>query len=148
MPKGIRNPKVVNVNPQQIDGDTERKLYVDDSKYSAPSDRVATFSEEIVTDPNTGGMQSKLEYRFDLVDPYAMFQLAGILDFGAKKYAPNNWRKLPIDTHINHALAHIWAYQDGDTQEDHLGHAFCRLMFALGVTHDTAKQAIKQCTSN
>jgi hypothetical protein len=28
---------------------------------------------------------------------------------------------------------HILAYLAGDKQDDHLGHAFCRMMFALGV---------------
>lgn len=83
-----------------------------------------------------GGSQSQLNVRFDLIDAKAMFRLAAILDYGAKKYTPNNWRLIPIDDHLNHALTHIFGYLAGDTQDDHLGHAFCRLMFALGVTKD------------
>lgn len=79
-----------------------------------------------------GGLQSLLNLRFDLLDTKAMFQLAGILDYGAKKYGENNWRKILVESHLNHALTHIFAYLQHDTQDDHLGHAFCRLMFALG----------------
>lgn len=31
--------------------------------------------------------------QLELISPIAMVGLAGILTFGAKKYAPNNWRK-------------------------------------------------------
>lgn len=79
-----------------------------------------------------GGKQSSLNVRFDLLDPKAIFALAYILDEGAKKYSENNWRKVSQKDHINHALMHIFAHLNGDTQDDHLEHAFCRMMMALG----------------
>jgi len=78
-----------------------------------------------------GGKQSKSPYRFDLVDGKAMFRLAGVLAYGATRYAPNNWRLISLQDHLNHALQHLFAYLAGDTQDDHLGHALCRLMFAV-----------------
>jgi hypothetical protein len=83
-----------------------------------------------VTSPN-GAKQSALPYRFDLMDARALFQLAAILHTGAEKYGVDNWRGLPRNDHVNHALMHIYAYLAGDTQDDHLGHAFCRLMMAV-----------------
>lgn len=87
-----------------------------------------------------GGRQSELNYRFDLIDGMAMFRIAGILHEGAKKYGEENWRNIPTMDHINKAVAHLYAYKlstqnrlsDAD-KDDHLGHAFCRLMFACGV---------------
>lgn len=79
-----------------------------------------------------GGSQSQLDLRFDLLDTKAMFRLASILNYGANKYGDNNWRNIPTRDHINHALTHIFAYLQNDQQDDHLGHAFCRLMMALG----------------
>lgn len=78
-----------------------------------------------------GGKQSRLDYRFDLVDPLTMFTLARILNEGAVKYGEYNWEKISLNDNLNHALSHIYAYLAGDSQDDHLGHAFCRLMFAL-----------------
>lgn len=78
-----------------------------------------------------GGKQSALDYRFDLVDPLTMFTLARILDEGSRKYGDWNWRNITQSDNINHALSHIYAFLAGDKQDDHLGHAFCRLMFAL-----------------
>jgi hypothetical protein len=44
---------------------------------------------------------------------------------------PDNWRQIPRVDHLNHALAHIHAHGAGDTQDDHLAHSACRLLFAL-----------------
>jgi hypothetical protein len=83
-----------------------------------------------------GGKQSKVEYAFDQLDPLAMFQLAGIIQKGAEKYGRDNWKRITPEEHLNHALQHIFAHLAGDKQDDHLGHAFCRLMFAIVVDRD------------
>jgi len=82
-----------------------------------------------------GGKQSRIVCRYDLVDSLAIHRLALILHEGAEKYGEDNWRQIPARSHINHALRHIYMYLDGagdddDYPEDHLGHAFCRLMMA------------------
>jgi hypothetical protein len=81
-----------------------------------------------------GGKQSRLDYRFDLIDARVMFELAKVMHEGAKKYEKDNWRKISVDDHLNHAQSHIWAYQAGDKQDNHLSHAFTRLMMALAVS--------------
>jgi hypothetical protein len=87
-----------------------------------------------VTNAN-GGVQSGSRYRFDLLDVPSMFALAGVLHYGVdvRDYPVDNWRYIDTHEHINHALTHIMADLGGDTQDDHLVHAFCRMMFALGV---------------
>lgn len=80
-----------------------------------------------------GGKQSLLGYRFDLMDPLPMFKLAQILSEGGEKYGEWNWRRLSVNDNLNHALSHIYAYLAGDTQDDHIGHALCRLHFALSL---------------
>lgn len=43
---------------------------------------------------------------------------------GAKKYGLHNWLKgFPFSGLMNHAQHHLWKYTQGDTSEDHLGHA-------------------------
>ena len=83
-----------------------------------------------------GGMQSAVEYRFDLIDTSAIFALAEVLAIGAKKYAPDNWRKISPNDHLNHMLIHAMAWKAGDTQDDHLGHALTRAM----MLYATAKE--------
>lgn len=59
-----------------------------------------------------------------------IINVAKVLKYGADRYEPNNWRLIPEEEHINHALIHIVAHIAGDTQDDHLNHALCRLMMA------------------
>lgn len=89
-----------------------------------------------------GGKQSKVEYRFDLVDPKALFAVAKVLKEGFDKYGSDqNWRSIPARDHLNHLLIHVYAYLAGDTQDEHLSHAVCRAIFALGV--DIADRVVR-----
>jgi len=83
-----------------------------------------------------GGKQSRVHYRFDLVDPHAMFEMCRVLREGAEKYGEENWRKVSVRDHLNHLLIHVYAYLAGDRQDDHLSHAFCRAMMALAVERE------------
>jgi hypothetical protein len=80
-----------------------------------------------------GGSQSKVHYRFDLLDPKAMFEMTKVLAEGAEKYGENNWKLIDVEDHLNHLLIHVYAYLAGDRTDDHLSHAMCRAMFAMGV---------------
>jgi hypothetical protein len=93
-----------------------------------------------ITENESGGQQSTIEGRFDLIPPVAMFELAKIMEYGARRYAPNNWRKIPIDDHVNHALSHLFAYLAGDRQDDHLGHALARMAMAVEMQNTTLGQ--------
>lgn len=59
-----------------------------------------------------------------------LMMIGKTLQYGATRYAPNNWRLIPQEEHINHALLHLLALYSGDTQDDHLSHALTRLMMA------------------
>jgi len=77
--------------------------------------------------------------RMDLLDAYAIEQLASVLTFGAKKYDAHNWRKGLHKTRlIAAALRHLFAYlrgedKDPETQLSHAAHAMCCCMFILGL---------------
>ena len=86
-----------------------------------------------VTTNNKGGSQSDIPVRFDLIDAKAMFEMAKVLDHGAKKYGANNWRLIDVEEHLNHLLMHTFAYLSGDETDEHLSHILCRATFALGV---------------
>jgi Domain of unknown function (DUF5664) len=86
-----------------------------------------------------GGKQSALPYSFLTSFPKrAIFQVAQVVHGGLKKYEVDNWRKIPRVDHLNHAIAHIFAYGAGDDSEgdraEHLRHAACRILFALETT--------------
>ncbi|MDD3414846.1 MAG: DUF5664 domain-containing protein [Lachnospiraceae bacterium] len=108
------------------------KLYCDDITSNNIIKGVGKDAEIVVNE--NGGKQSKVDYRFDLLDPKAMFEITKVLKEGFDKYGSDeNWRRIPIKEHINHLIIHLYAYLAGDTQDEHLSHACCRAIFALAV---------------
>lgn len=80
--------------------------------------------------------------RMDLLDRFAIEQLALVLGFGAQKYAAHNWRNgLEYSRLVAAALRHIHAFNSGEDNDPesglpHLAHAMCCLMFLLGMTQE------------
>lgn len=73
-----------------------------------------------------------------LVPPRALRETAKVLTFGAKKYAPDNWRKLDNlqGRYLDAGLRHINEFLMGTTTDEESGcptlaHAICDLMFVL-----------------
>lgn len=109
-------------------------------------------------DPNhTGGRKfdgGKLQY--GLLPPLALKETVRVLTFGAEKYEPDNWRRVPDGArrYFDAAQRHLWAYREGErydpeTEVNHLAHAICCLMFMLdldeqGVNDTVIKQQIKK----
>lgn len=75
----------------------------------------------------------------DLLDRYAMEQIAYALKYGADKYSRHNWRHgIEQSRLISAALRHLMAHNDGedtDPESDclHLAHAACCIMFAINM---------------
>lgn len=63
-------------------------------------------------------------------NPETLLTISKVLEEGAIKYKPNNWRLIPSESHINHALCHLYAYLMEDKQDDHLAHCITRIMMA------------------
>jgi hypothetical protein len=70
-----------------------------------------------------------------LVDFRSLEPMVEVLEFGAKKYSPDNWKKgLPVRSIIESLLRHTFAFlrgQDKDPESglSHIGHMMCNLMF-------------------
>jgi hypothetical protein len=66
-----------------------------------------------------------------------------VLEFGAKKYAPNNWRRLTeggYERCVESAMGHLVDASAGEERDPesnlpHLAHAVCQLLFALALRH-------------
>lgn len=70
--------------------------------------------------------------------PYGpLGDIAKVLEFGAIKYARDDWRKGgDINRFIDAALRHIFSYNEGEDIDPesglpHLAHAGCNILFAL-----------------
>lgn len=86
--------------------------------------------------PNAqGGIKfDKEKVMLDLVDPHLVLGIGRVLTIGAKKYAPNNWKKIEAQRYVAALYRHWLAYMSGErfdpeTGESHLYHIGCCLMF-------------------
>jgi len=82
----------------------------------------------------TGAIRSDTfeEFRYDLVSPIGLREVARACAEGAEKYGDWNWEKgMPVHDLLNHAIAHIYGFLSGDRSEPHLGHAAWNLLAAI-----------------
>jgi len=96
-----------------------------------PDDPLGVGPNAPVATNSKGGKQSTVQFRCDLLPPLAVLEVAKVLKQGAEKYAINNWKLIDVNDHINHAMIHAFAFLNGDTSDDHLSHAACRMLMAL-----------------
>ena len=60
--------------------------------------------------------------RFDLIPPCALEELAEVYAEGSIAHGDNNWKKgMPDSVILNHAIAHLLKYMEGDRSELHCG---------------------------
>ena len=76
----------------------------------------------------------KLDYTLLPFD--ALEKVTKVLEFGAKKYARDNWKTVEKSRYMKACLRHIFAYirgeeKDSESGESHLSHAACCLLFML-----------------
>lgn len=102
------------------------------------------MADKIDVNRYTGGTSDTVGLKFDqdkprmeLIDPYAMEQLAWVLTFGAKKYHAENWRKgISIKRLIGSSLRHLIEFAfgqefDKETGLSHASHLMCNAMFIV-----------------
>ncbi len=89
--------------------------------------------------PNAIGKKNDQDkIRMDLLPFDSLEEIAKVLTFGAKKYAPNNWKVVahPIERYEAAMLRHISSYKNGEKLDSetglpHLAHAACCLLFLI-----------------
>ena len=81
--------------------------------------------------------------QWTLVPFKALDEVVKVLTIGARKYAPDNWKKVPNarQRYIDAAFRHMSAYASGEkldaeTGKNHLAHAMCCLLFLLAFDLD------------
>lgn len=82
----------------------------------------------------TGAVRSDTAeaFRFDLISPIGLREVARTCAEGAEKYGDWNWEKgMPVGDLLNHAIAHIYQFLEGDRSEPHLPHAAWNLLAAI-----------------
>jgi hypothetical protein len=74
--------------------------------------------------------------QYGLLPPLALRATVDVLTFGAEKYEPDNWQRVPDSKrrYFDALQRHLWQWKEGEQidQESglpHLAHAMCCLMF-------------------
>ena len=124
--------------PQEEKIKSLREKFVEEAPYQ-PGYESASSSDIIKASQNatTGGRKfdgNKLQY--GLLPPLALKATVEILTFGAEKYEPDNWKRVPDSKrrYFDAMQRHLWAWKQGEqndqeTGKNHLAHAMCCRMF-------------------
>lgn len=59
-----------------------------------------------------------------------VLMIAKTMEYGIGRYKLNNWRLVPEENHLNHALIHLFMAEIGNTDDDHIAHFYTRIMMA------------------
>ena len=88
--------------------------------------------------PQVGRKDDTGKAPFSLLPWAGVQQILKVLAYGAKKYAPENWRKVPDGRrrYFDAALRHLTAWYGGEDLDPesglpHLAHAGCCVLFLL-----------------
>lgn len=81
-----------------------------------------TDSDAIKLYPN-GAKRGAVRERFDLIPPLGLQAVAEAMAKGSARYGDDNWRGLPKEEMVNHAIRHLVLWMAGDRSEPHAAHA-------------------------
>ena len=76
-----------------------------------------------------GGSQSHIGSALTEFPARVMLAVGRVFHVGRSNYGPDNWKLIPVNDHLDHALRHIHSFLEHSTPGD-LVHAICRLAFA------------------
>lgn len=127
--------------PQEIPADWilqgQRELQAHDDDIRWKGDGILADKDEkpgTTSKFGTGAVRSSdvEEFRYDLISPIGLREVARACAEGAAKYGDWNWeRGMPVNDLLNHVLAHIYKFLAGDRSEPHLGHAAWGMLAAI-----------------
>lgn len=76
-----------------------------------------------------------------LLPPGAIFELGYVFGHGAAKYGAWSWARVPARRYASAALRHIFAYLDGEIEDEsgyhHLAHAAASLVMAVDIERNS-----------
>jgi hypothetical protein len=98
--------------------------------------------------PQQGVKYDEDKLKWSLLPLRALKEVVAVLGFGAKKYAPDNWQRVPDAStrYVDAAFRHLTDWQlkerfDGETGKSHLAHAICCLLFLLWFEQEEREDA-------
>lgn len=88
--------------------------------------------------PEAGRKFDLGKWRFSLLPITSILEVINVLEFGAKKYEVDNWKKVPEarERYFDASMRHIISWYQGERNDpetgyNHLAHAVCCLLFLI-----------------
>ena len=133
---------------------TEAKQQIDEA-YLDACEKLGSISEEELVKLSEEAMRfndGKVEW--SLVDFKSIEPLARVLEFGAQKYARNNWKKgMDVTKMMESLLRHAFSFLSGETEDQesgitHIGHIMCNCMFIQYMMDNKPERDDRERTSS
>lgn len=140
----LSDQKIVRVRPAAHGWLVSRNgsaVYINHDELAAGYELCPDDADDQGTEtPPAGRKDDQNKPRASLFPRVSYWSIVRVLEYGAKKYAPENWRKVP-DARVRYydaARRHLDAWFDGETLdpesgEHHLAHAACCLVFLMAL---------------
>ncbi len=82
--------------------------------------------------PN-GAKRGAVREAYHLIPPLGLQAVAQAMARGSARYGDHNWRGLPPEEMVNHAIRHLVLWLSGDRSEPHAAHAAanCLMLYEL-----------------
>ena len=121
----------------------------DDSASIEGEGVMSQMAEQLLqSKPQQGVKYDEDKLQWSLLPFRALKEVVAVLGFGAKKYAPDNWQRVPdartryVDAAFRHLTDwHLKERLDGETGKSHLAHAICCLLFLLWFEQEEREDA-------
>jgi hypothetical protein len=101
--------------------------------------RVELDKSWYTTTPQTQGIKhDHMKRDFTLLPWDSVEEIVKVLEFGAAKYARDNWKNVEADRYVKAAFRHLVAYSQGEQNDKesgmpHLAHLGCCVLFLLSL---------------
>jgi hypothetical protein len=97
--------------------------------------KIHDAAEDERTDPRYP--QGFVPFGYHLVPRLGLARVAATMRAGELKgRAAEDWKEIPVEEHINHAINHLVMYLEGRSEYPHLAHAGCRVLMALDLDQE------------
>lgn len=97
---------------------------------------------------NMGFKDTKGKVQLRLIPYKALAEIAKIREYGINKYGDNEgWKTVPKDLYVEAAARHCMKFLSGEIKDDesgldHIAHAACSLILALGVEKEEVNDTL------
>jgi len=96
-----------------------------------PQEDILARAADKRTDPMHGGRIGYIPFGYHLLPLRGLAKAAAVMRAGERAgRSASEWRSVPVEEHINHAISHLIAYLAGRMDDHHLANAVCRVLMA------------------